>query len=419
MFAVRARLLFLSILPGLAGIWFCLGRAGGVPSGIQANNTSPSSFAYQDLRIPMPEAGEEGLHAFLVRPNGAGPHPLVLINHGTPRDPAERRTFLPQRMLPMAMEFARRGWAAVILIRRGYGDSGGPFAEDNGRCSHPDYTRSAEEAVRDFHAALAFLSQRPEIDSHRVLAVGVSAGGFATVALTANPPPGLLAAISFAGGTGSAAKDMVCRPNLLVESFRHFGKNSRVPMLWVYSANDHYFSPFMAQRLHEAFTEAGGRAEFIVAPPFGDDGHLLFNFDGIPVWTGYVDRFLKNQGLTLRTELLPLPLPKIALPPELSEDGKRAFEKYLTLPAFKAFALSPEGAYGYQYEGRTLEEAKAAALDWCQQNAYNHECRIAMVNDSPVEQKVSQSVKPPRTGAPQNPGYMGQNRAISPFAKIE
>ena len=46
---------------------------------------------------------------------------------------------------------------------------------------------------------------------HRgVSAVGVSAGGFATVALTASAPQGLVAAINFAGGRGSLSADEVC-----------------------------------------------------------------------------------------------------------------------------------------------------------------------------------------------------------------
>ena len=44
-----------------------------------------------------------------------------------------------------------------------------------------------------------------------MIAVGPSAGGFASVALTADPPPGLAAVISFAGGRGSRADDDVVR----------------------------------------------------------------------------------------------------------------------------------------------------------------------------------------------------------------
>src|SRR3984885_15007067 len=144
------------------------------------------------------------------------------------------------------------------------------------------------------------------------VAVGVSAGGFPTVALTADPPSGLVAAISFAGGRGSLEDNKVCRPDRLIDAFRAFGKRSRVPMLWVYAANDHFFGPDLAQQLDVAFTSAGGNVDFVGASAFGSDGHGLFSPAGIPVWTPYVEKFLQQQNLTMRAEPLPLPLPAIA-----------------------------------------------------------------------------------------------------------
>jgi predicted acyl esterase len=72
-----------------------------------------------------------------VRADEPGRHPLVLINHGSPRADSERPTMTPLELLPQANEFARRGFAAAIAIRRGYGDSGGGFAEDRGRARTP------------------------------------------------------------------------------------------------------------------------------------------------------------------------------------------------------------------------------------------------------------------------------------------
>ena len=56
-------------------------------------------------------------------------------------------------------------------------------------------------------------------------------------------------------------------------------------MLWIYSANDTYFGPDTANRMHEAFT-TGGKAEFQMLPPFGSDGHFLIDAaDAIPLWS--------------------------------------------------------------------------------------------------------------------------------------
>ncbi|HEY6254454.1 MAG TPA: hypothetical protein VIY51_01545 [Xanthobacteraceae bacterium] len=76
----------------------------------------------------MPQAGPRGLEALLVRADEPERHPLVLINHGSPRDASERPEMTPLRLLLQATEFVRRGWTAAIVMRRGFGDSAGGFA---------------------------------------------------------------------------------------------------------------------------------------------------------------------------------------------------------------------------------------------------------------------------------------------------
>ncbi|HXW16506.1 MAG TPA: CocE/NonD family hydrolase [Terriglobia bacterium] len=255
----------------------------------------------QELRIPAPGAGKQGLQAIMVRPNEPGPHPLALVNHGSPRAGSDRRKMTPGEMLPQAREFARRGWTTVIIMRRGYADSGGDFAEDAHGCGrNPDYYGAGRESANDLRAAIAYLSKLPEIDPARIISIGRSAGGFATVALTAKPPAGLVAGISFAGGRGSPAEDQVCNSADLIDAFRRFGKTSRIPMLWVYAQNDHFFSPQLAREFYKAFTDSGGTAQFVSAGPFTTDGHHLFSPAGIPIWTPMVDAFLQSQNLVLR-----------------------------------------------------------------------------------------------------------------------
>jgi dienelactone hydrolase len=267
---------------------------------LQAQDLVESEF-----RIPMKEAGKKGLDAVMVRPNEPGPHPLAVLAHGSPREASDRAGMSPWQMVPQAREFARRGWTTVIVLRRGYGDSGGSFEEDARACSgRPDFYDAGKESAKDLRAAIAYISALPEVDPSRIISVGVSAGGYATVALTADPPPGLLAGISFAGGRGSRKPDEVCHPDELIRSFHDFGEKSRLPMLWVYSQNDHFFGPQIALNFYQAFTQAGGKASFIQAAPFRHDGHTLFSLGGIPIWTVMVDNFLKGQNLTLRSTLL-------------------------------------------------------------------------------------------------------------------
>jgi dienelactone hydrolase len=321
----------------------------------------------QSLRIPMPAADKSGLEAVMVRPNDAAAHPLALINHGSPREADERPRMTALSLIPQAREFARRGWTTVVVLRRGYGTSGGAYSEDSRACSsHPQYDAAGIESAKDIRAAIAYLTTLPTVDPSRIISVGVSAGGFATVALTVDPPRGLIAGISFAGGRGSQRPDEVCGADDLIRAFAEFGKESRVPMLWVYAENDHYFPPAIAAQFYDAFTRAGGVARLVRAPSFRRDGHGLFSLGGIPIWSPMVDDFLASQNLTLRRGLLALPAaPSIEPPGQLAAEGRDEFRSFLTLPGRKAFAVSTSGQYGYAFGRRDEDEAKKFALDHC------------------------------------------------------
>jgi dienelactone hydrolase len=351
--------------------------------GLSGQSPAADTYLKEELRLPLPAAGSHGLEALLVRSNEPERYPFAVLSHGSPRSPNDRPNMTAWSMLPQAIELARRGWAAVVVMRRGYGGSGGAWAEGYGPCANPNYTEAGSAAAADLKAAISFLGSRPDIDPAHVIGIGVSAGGFATVALTADPPPGLVSAISFAGGRGSLRDGEVCREDRLIEAFRNFGKRSRIPMLWVYADNDHFFGPKPAQKLKEAFTGGGAAVEFVSAPAFGSDGHRLFSGAGISEWSGAVDSFLQHHGLAMRTTFLPPPpLPALTAPAALSANGRRAFETYLMSPPHKAFALAPDGHFGWQSSVRTTEAAKNRALQFCQQGANN--CDVMFVDDAPV-----------------------------------
>lgn len=351
----------------------------------QASATEPhhKGFVIVELRIPMKAAGPRGLQALLVRPDEPGPHPLAIITHGTTSSREVRLARSPLFQLPEAMEFARRGWTAVIVMRRNNGESGGAFREYVWVCDEDGYLAMGREAASDLRAAIGYLRTLPEVDPHKVIAAGVSGGGYATVALAADPPEGLVAAINFAGGGPPFPRYGACENNLMA-AFRFFGSKSSVPMLWIYSENDQTFGPEIAQKFYAAFTDGGGKARFIKAPPFEDNGHNLFGRRGTSVWAPYVDDFLKSQNLQLRATLLPLPAPAPPLqpPPELSAALKPYFDEYLVARNQKAFALAANGFANYASGFKNIEDAKKAALDLCQSSGT--QCRIALVNNSPV-----------------------------------
>lgn len=329
--------------------------------------TQAAEFYTEDLRIPMAEAGPQGLEAFLVRPAGTKRYPLALLSHGSPRKFDDRATMSARKYYGIALEYARRGFATLIVMRRGYGTSPGGRIDSLGGCAKAAYLPASAVAVADLRDAIDAMARRADVTTSGMIAAGQSAGGLATVALSAQAPPGLVAAINFAGGRGSRNDDDVCNPDGLVRAFATFGKTSRVPMLWVYATNDSYFGPDLARRLHDGFRASGGNATFIAAPPYGDDGHYLYSVAGRPQWTPYLDTFLRERGLVGRDILGPPdPLPR---PRQLDEAARAEFARYLaSMLPHKAFAVSPNGGYGWRSGRATADDARrdslAACLKW-------------------------------------------------------
>ena len=126
------------------------------------------------------------LETLTASPPGEGPFPAAVISHGVPRKSKHRRSIRLRHLLPVAEDFARRGYKAVIFARRGFASSSGPYAESYGKCSRvrgADYVRAARNAAKDYEATIKALSKHPSVDSERIIAVGQSGGGIAVKAL--------------------------------------------------------------------------------------------------------------------------------------------------------------------------------------------------------------------------------------------
>jgi dienelactone hydrolase len=254
------------------------------------------------LRVPV-ESGlwRDVIEVTVFRPDGPGPFPVAVLSHGSPRSAAERRTQGRQRLPVQSSAFVAMGFAVLVPTRRGYGESGGSWAETYGNCDDPDYYTAGRETARDMRAAVDAVRGEKWADTSRVVLAGQSAGGFGSVAAASTPFPGLVAVVNFAGGRGSRAPRQVCGEDRLVEAMARYGRRSRVPELWIYSANDHFFGPELARRMHGAFVGAGGRAEFFQAPETGADGHGYFAWMTRD-WSPRVEDVLRRAGALARKE---------------------------------------------------------------------------------------------------------------------
>jgi invasion protein IalB/predicted esterase len=269
------------------------------------------------LPFPLP------VLAYVVRPVGDGPFPLVIMNHGISLNADERVMFPTIEYLDAAFWFARRGYFVISPIRyaassldaKDRGLFGAVFAHV-GSCDNPNF-RGPGLAIATLNEwVIEYMSKKEQIAPGNVIVVGQSGGGWGSIALASRNPPSVRAIITFAAGRGGRVDGKPnnnCAPDKLVAATSEFGRTARAPMLWIYSENDSYFGPELTKRMHDAFAAAGGNAEYHLLPAFGNDGHFLIDSaDAVPLWAPLVSQFLEKHfpGNAAQTEKLhPKPHP--------------------------------------------------------------------------------------------------------------
>lgn len=333
---------------------------------------------FRTIDVALPTGERATLEALVTRPSAPGKYPLVVINHGVPRDKVERFRMSPAQFSEQAMTFARRGYASVAALRRGFGATGGAFAETAGSCDDRHYVTGTRTAADDILAVLEAMKKESFVDPSRVLLVGVSAGGFASLAAAASNPRGVVGVLAFAPGRGSDAPDHVCQSDRLVDAARIFGASARIPTLFVYSENDHFFAPDLARNLVDAYASGGAPSQFVMRPPFKEDGHNLFLWP--EEWWPTVEPFLAKLHMPSAV-VTPRALPSLTPPPGLDLRGRRDFAAYLATEGYeKAFATSG-GSWGWVSGKRTQEDANRAALARCDEYAETR-CKLYAVGDA-------------------------------------
>jgi dienelactone hydrolase len=328
----------------------------------------------------------QALEAMAVYPPGEGPFPLALFAHGSPRGGAANFPFVtPHAFLPQMEEFARRGYASVIVMRRGFGESTGPATEFQTVCDGADHRVTTREGGKDMRAAAAALRGRPKLDMSRFVAVGQSTGGLAVLSMAREPVEGLAFVLAFAPTRGSRAPNDTCNPSALVAATEEIGRTARVPTAWIYTANDTFANLPLVRRMHAAYVAGGGTAELIELPAWGSDGHSLFSRAGIPDWRPVVDRVLSVAGLpNWKEPPSDAPWPDLPPPAGLSTAALAGWAQFLRQGPHKAFAANGSGNWTYRAGFRTPEAARAAALQACHSQREN--CRIVSVDDALVRE---------------------------------
>lgn len=238
--------------------------------------------------------------------------PVVIFSHGRSNSETARAALKNPVNLDIVRYWHTRGFVVVAAIRPGYGDSASEDPEDNGirwkenSCiGNPDFSKTANAASYAEKAVHTWLITQTWADKNRLLLVGQSVGGLATVTACGQNWPGVIGCINFAGGAGGnpdLSPGNSCRPDRLSEVLSKSAKTTIVPSLWLYSANDKFWGEEAPKVWFKAFTEtayAAGKKpklEFFAAPAVSDNGHSLQTAGG-RFWIPVVNEWLDKNGL--------------------------------------------------------------------------------------------------------------------------
>ena len=235
-------------------------------------------------------SGSLALHGFIYEPQGKGPFPAVLWNHGSERRPG----WLPE----LAPIFLSHGYVFFIPHRRGHGRSPGEYVMDlldRANQSGGAQARSKKLVelmnlhLEDQMAALAYLKGLREVDPQRIAVAGCSFGGIQTV-LMAEKGLGLRAAVDFAG----AAQNWQHAPDLrtrMTQAVQH----SQMPVFFIQAKNDYDVSP--SRDLAAAMEKSAKPHAIQIFPSFGkstQDAHE-FCIHGGEIWAPQVLHFLTQS----------------------------------------------------------------------------------------------------------------------------
>lgn len=228
------------------------------------------------------------LETTIFKPQGQGPFPLVVINHGKLHgDAREQKRY---QAYAASREFVKMGYVVALPMRLGFSKSDGTYFQ-----SGCDLLKDGYKQSESVDAAIRELKKLPYIKADQILVIGHSYGGFISLAYGAiNQDPAIKGIINFAGGlkksTGSCLWDLS-----LNQAFNDYGKKTKVPTLWIYSENDSLFKPDLVERLRRGYVASGGQASLVMLPAFKDDGHKFFDDpEAVKLWVNPVSDFLQQ-----------------------------------------------------------------------------------------------------------------------------
>ncbi len=239
------------------------------------------------------QSGALTLHGVMWKPEGPGPFPAVVFNHGS--------EFAPRDLPELGPLFTRHGYVLFGPTRRGHGRStdqapyiGQVLAQERQQDGTAAWSRLLVRLLETDHlddqlAGLEYLKAQPYVDASRIAVMGGSFGGIQTM-LAAEKARGIRAAVNFAGGAQSWADAPDLRERMLVAA-----RNATVPVFLIQAENDYDIAPSRALAAEMERLKKPHRVK--IYPPWGRttrDGHV-FGVRGSSVWERDVFAFLDEH----------------------------------------------------------------------------------------------------------------------------
>ena len=214
----------------------------------------------------------------VYRPLKNDRHEVVLFSHGSTgglaRSPKERADAPP---IPIINFFVSRGYTLVAPMRRGRGESTGTYVEECsvyiGQCTVAEQTaltdRSLREALLDTRAVIdQLILGRLVARESRIIAAGISRGGFLSLILAGEQPELVKGAINFVGGWQAVTDrlppaDYQERMGQQTALLARAAKRTRAPSIWFYAVRDPFYKEGAPREFLRSWQDAGGRAEYV------------------------------------------------------------------------------------------------------------------------------------------------------------
>lgn len=239
-------------------------------------------------------SGTLRIEAYLYKPEGDGPFPVVIYNHGS-RDGRERLSVPFQYVGSM---LTKAGYVVLVPERRGYGKSDGVTWREETRNDPSRLVPRLQAETDDVLASIDYLRTLPFADTKRMGIMGWSFGGIVTM-LAANRGNVFLAAVDQAGGSLSWDGNPLIRAALTAAASK-----STTPTLFMVAKNDRTTSSITT--LASIFERRAVTHQLRIYEPFTPSirgeaaapGHLIFSSQGVSIWENdvvqFLDRYLKK-----------------------------------------------------------------------------------------------------------------------------